>query len=78
MTTEPERSDDWRPRRISAAAQLLLMLGAAVAVFLAGGQHEANLGVYLVVAGLALVVCPPQARLTWKMWAVGAGLVLCA
>src|SRR6188474_2863862 len=54
------------------------MLGAAAAVFLAGGPHEANLGVYLVVAGLALVVCPPQARLTWKMWAVGAGLVLCA
>ncbi|HZJ16752.1 MAG TPA: O-antigen ligase family protein [Chthoniobacteraceae bacterium] len=78
MTTEPERSDDWRPSRISAAAQLLLMLGAAAAVFLAGGPHEANLGVYLVVAGLALVVCPPQARLTWKMWAVGAGLVLCA
>ena len=79
MTTESERpSDDWRPGRLSTAAQLLLMLGAAAAVFLAGGPHEANLGIFLIVAGLALVVCPPQARLNWKIWAVGAGLVLCA
>jgi hypothetical protein len=79
VTTETERRpDEWRPGRVSIAAHLLLILGAGAAVFLAGGPHEGNLGVFLVVAGLALIACPPQARVNWQIWAVGAAFVLCA
>ena len=79
MTAKSERPpDDWRPGRVSVAAHLLLLLGAATAVFLAGGPQEGNLGVFLLVAGLALMACPPRARLNWKIWAVAAGILMCA
>ena len=54
------------------------MLGAAAAVFLAGGPHEGNLGVFLLIAGLVVIACPPRARLNWKVWAVAAAFLLCA
>ena len=71
-------SDRWQPRRVSRAAHFLLLLGATMAVFLAGVAHEGNLGVFLVMAGAAFVLCPPQVRVSWKVWAIGVALLLFA
>jgi O-antigen ligase len=72
------RSVSWRPRRVSQFAHLLLLLGAAAAVFLAGGPPEGNLGVFLLVAGVALLVFPPQVRVDGKFWLITTLLLLCA
>ena len=56
----------------------LLLGGAGAAIFLAGGAPQGNLGVYLLCAGVALVACPPRARVEWPLWAAAGGLVGCA
>ena len=71
-------SDPWQPRRVSQAAHFLLLLGATAAVFLAGVSHEGNLGAFLVMAGGAFLLCPPQVRVSWKLWAMAAALLLFA
>lgn len=75
----PARTDARRSSGpISLVAHLLLLVGAAGAVFLAGGSPEGSLGVFLILAGIALVGCPPQARVDWKYWGLGAGMALAA
>lgn len=70
--------DRWQPGWISLLAHLLLLVGAATAVFVAGRVHEGNLGAFLLLAGVALLVCPPQVRVDWKIVALGAALLLVA
>jgi hypothetical protein len=67
-----------KPKRVSLVAHVLLFSAAAIAVLLAGGPQQGNLGAFLVVAGVALAVCPPQVRVDGKIWALGGGLVLAA
>ena len=50
-----------RPQSRSAlVAFALLLSGATAAIFLAGGAEQGNLGVFLLCAGMAMIVCPPQ------------------
>ena len=78
ISTSTPRSDPWRPVWISKVAHFLLLLGATVAVFLAGVAQEGNLGAFLVIAGVAFLVCPPQTRVSWKVWAIAGVLLLLA
>ncbi len=71
-------SDAWHPGRRSLAAQLFLLSGASVSVFLAGGPQEGNLAVFLIFAGLALVACRPVAEVDGIRWGIAGGLVLMA
>jgi len=48
--------------RPPAAGAAQLHGGAALAVFLAGVPQQASLGAILLLAGVALVACPPQVR----------------
>ena len=52
-----------------------LLAGAAAAVFLAGGPEQGSLGVFLVCAGLALALRPPQVQVDWRLWLAAGGLV---
>jgi hypothetical protein len=67
-----------QPGWISVLAHLLLLFGAAVAVFLASQTFPGRLGAFLVAAGLALLICPPRVRVDGKLWAAGGALVVAA
>ncbi len=54
------------------------MLGAAVAMFCCRVAQEGNIGLFLVIAGVALVVFPPRIRVDWKLWVLGLALLLLA
>ena len=78
------RAENPAPRRLTAqsvsslAAFVLLLTGAAAAVFLAGGAPQGNLGVFLLCAGTALVLCPPRAKVSWSLWLTAAALGTCS
>jgi hypothetical protein len=55
-----------------------LLAAAAVVVFLGSGPVQGSLGLFLVAAGAALFLCPPQEKVAWRLWAASAGLILCA
>jgi len=55
-------SDHAQAGRPPAAGAAQLHGGAALAVFLAGVPQQASLGAILLLAGVALVACPPQVR----------------
>ncbi len=72
------------PRRLepqpgsSVVAIALLLAGATAAIFLAGGADRGNLGVFLLCAGLALIVSPPRTPVPRGVgWALAATF-LCA
>ena len=67
----PSIPDD--PRALLAHA--LLLGGATVAVFLAGKPQQGALGVFLLFAGVALIVCPPRVAVEWRLWIVSGLLV---
>jgi|GEM_PF-385727 len=66
----------WGLPPVSLVAHLLLMVGAAGAVFVVGLAVQGNLGVFLVVAGVALLACPPQCRVEGRIWGVAAALLI--
>jgi O-antigen ligase len=66
------------PRPVSLVAHLLIFVGAAASVLFAGGPQQASLGAFLLVAGGALVACPPQARVDPRLCLIAGGLVLAA
>src|SRR5436190_4239217 len=68
--------DRWRPHWVSQVAHLLLLVGAAGAVFVAGRVHEGHFGVFLVLAGIALLLFPPQASVDWRIVGFAAALLL--
>lgn len=59
-------------------AYALLLAGATASVFLAGKPQEGALGVFLVCAGAAMIICPPRLKVEWRLWIVAAALVGCA
>ena len=59
-------------------AYALLLFGATAAVFLAGKPQEGALGVFLVCAGAAMILCPPRLQVEWRLWIAAAALVGCA
>jgi hypothetical protein len=63
---------------VSPLAGAWLLAAAATSVFLAGGPQQGALGIFLAAAGVALVLCPPQVKVDWRLWAASAGLILCA
>ncbi len=70
---------DVSPRQSGSAllAHGLLLGGAGAAIFLAGGAPQGNLGVFLLCAGVALILCPPRARVERRLWMAAAALVGC-
>ena len=83
--SSPLRSSSAEIRSASTGARftsgltafILLMVGAAAAIGLAGGAEQGNLGVFLLFAGTALTLCPPRARIRWPVWLAAAFLGLC-
>jgi len=53
-----------------------LLLGALMAVFLAGNAHQGACGLFLLLAGLVLVSRSPTHSTPWMLWILGALLVV--
>ena len=68
------------PRQFSSAvaAFAVLLTGAAAAMFLAGGAEQGNLGVFLLCAGAALILCPPRVAVRPGTWLAAAAFLLCS
>ena len=62
----------------STAVQGLLILGAMVAVFLAGSVRQGATGIFLVVAGAAMVFLAPNRIVPWRYWILSGGILLFA
>ena len=61
----------------SVLASALLLFGAAGAIFLAGGAPQGNLGVFLLCAGSAMVICPPRFKPPRAVGWMATGLLGC-
>ena len=74
----PERpkSDGLQGRSHAFGAQLALLAGALVSVFLAGAPNQGGIGIFLVLAGLVLVFFSPPRAVPWIFWLLGALLIL--
>ncbi len=62
----------------STAVQGLLILGAMVAVFLAGSVRQGATGIFFVVAGAVMVFLAPNRIVPWRYWILCGGILLCA
>ncbi len=69
-------SDGWRPSKIAPVPHLVLMLGAAVAMFFCRVAQEGSIGLFLVIAGAALILFPPAIRVDRKLCGFGLALLL--
>lgn len=78
MSPMADDSAHWRPSRFSSVAHSLLLLGAVAGVFLCGMWDDGCIAAFLMMAGIALLVCPPRIRVDWKMWAAASALLLAA
>ena len=77
MSSGSSQQKPYPPFR-STVVQGLLILGAMVAVFLAGSVRQGATGVFLVVAGVAMVFLPPNRIVPLRYWILSGGLLLCA
>ena len=62
----------------SIAVQGLLILGAMVAVFLAGTIRQGATGIFLMVAGTGMIFLSPNRIVPWRYWILSGGILLCA
>lgn len=62
----------------AVAAFAILLTGATAAMFLAGGAVQGNLGVFLLCAGVALILCPPRVAVRPGVWLTAAAFLLCS
>ncbi len=62
----------------SAAVHGLLILGAMVAVFLAGSVKQGATGIFFMVAGATMVFLAPNRIVPWRYWILSGGILLCA
>jgi hypothetical protein len=59
----------------SALVQTFLVLGAMVAVFLAGSDRQGATGIFFVSAGLAMIVFAPNRIIPLRYWLLCAGIL---
>ncbi|MCX6974663.1 MAG: O-antigen ligase family protein [Verrucomicrobia bacterium] len=77
MSSGSSQQKTYPPFR-STVVQGLLILGAMVAVFLAGSVRQGATGIFLVVAGVAMVFLAPNRIVPRRYWILSGGLLLCA
>jgi hypothetical protein len=70
-------SRDYPPFR-SLAVQLFLVLAALAGVLIAGTIRQGATGIFLTVAGAAMVFLAPNRVVPWRYWILCAGLMLSA
>ncbi len=78
MDAASEAAPGSRTPVASLCAHFLLLLSATAGVALAGGPEQGAFGVFLIGAGLALLVCPPQRSVPRLLWVLAAGIVFLA
>lgn len=59
----------------SGVVHVLLILGALAGVFIAGTIRQGASGIFLTVAGAAMILLPPNQVVPWKYWALCAGML---
>lgn len=72
---EPFRPGSYPPLR-STVVQLMLLLAAVAAVFLAATERQGATGIFFLTAGALMVFLPPNRVLPWKYFLMGGGLVV--
>jgi hypothetical protein len=70
-------SSDYPPLR-SFVVQLFLVLAALSGVFMAGTIRQGATGIFLTVAGAAMVCLAPNRVVPWRYWILCGGLMLSA
>ena len=61
-------NQDLRSTKTSSFSILLLFLASLVSIFLAGGPRQGGMGIFLSVAGLALLIFPAPRATPWVYW----------
>ena len=74
---DSSRSPHFSTPIVSICFYALLLLGAATGVFLAGKAEEGAPGIFLAVAGVLLLICPPQIRIRKTYWLLLAAFLFC-
>jgi hypothetical protein len=62
----------------SAVAQSALIFAALAAVLLGGSIRQGSTGIFLTMAGAAMVLLAPNRAVPWRYWVLGGGLIACA
>ena len=62
----------------SGVVHALLILAAIGGVFLAGTIRQGSSGIFLAVAGAAMILLPPNRAVPWKYWLVCGVMLGCA
>ena len=62
----------------SGVVHALLILGAMAGVFLAATRSQGASGIFLSVAGAAMILLPPNRVVPWKYWALCGAMILFA
>lgn len=76
MDTETD-TQPGRGSRRALLAQVLVLAASSASVLLCGGLPQGSMGIFLLVAGAALVAIPPAERMSPAIW-LAVGLVVCA
>ena len=69
-----QKNTSYPPFR-SALVQVLLVLGAMAAVFLAGSDRQGATGIFFVCSGLAMIVFAPNRIVPLRYWMLCAGIL---
>ena len=69
-----QKNTSYPPFR-SALVQVLLVLGAMAAVFLAGSARQGATGIFFVCSGLAMIVFAPNRIVPLRYWVLCAGIL---
>jgi hypothetical protein len=69
-----QKNTSYPPLR-SALVQVLLVLGAMAAVFLAGSARQGATGIFFVCSGLAMIVFAPNRIVPLRYWVLCAGIL---
>ncbi|MEN9469159.1 MAG: hypothetical protein RL630_892 [Verrucomicrobiota bacterium] len=78
MPNGPNSSHPDYPPFRSLVVQFFLILAALAGVFLAGSIRQGSTGIFLAVAGAAMVFLSPNRVVPWRYWLLCGGLMLSA
>ena len=78
MPNGPNSSHSDYPPFRSLVVQMFLILAALAGVFLAGSIRQGSTGIFLAVAGAAMVFLSPNRVVPWRYWLLCGGLMLSA